>query len=260
MAFNTYLTFRCTQEMICPRSRLVGSMAFKTVTLTGIGVMDTALIQTGMTSEAQIALFTFQERSAVAGMRHVTRGAVSLYYGGMPLSLTCLVLHSGMAAQTQSLLRHLERECSALMTGGALARSHGLMHRCAPQRRFAPAVGVMTFGTAGRGYSLMRRAYRRGGVTGGAHGALLLMQEFRCRAAVGRMAGATPLRYGWMELRTCILILSAHVALKTQFLRCYRMEAFMFPAMGFMANLTLPFCYRLMHIFPKLGGVESFMA
>jgi hypothetical protein len=63
-----------------------------------------------------------------------------------------------------------------------------------------------------------------------------------------------------MELRTCILILSAHVALKTQFLRCYRMEAFMFPAMGFMADLTVPLCYGLMDIFIQLCRTESFMA
>jgi hypothetical protein len=118
MAFNTYLTFRCTQEMICPRSRLVGSMAFKTVTLTGIGVMDAALIQIGVTSEAQIALFAFQERSAVAGMGHVTRRAVPLHHGDMPLSLTCLLLHFGVAAQTQALLGCLKCESSALMTGG----------------------------------------------------------------------------------------------------------------------------------------------
>lgn len=112
MAFNTNLTFRCTQKMIRPRSRLMRSVTFQAVPFTGIGVMRTTLIQIGVTSEAQIALFAFQEGSAVTGMGHVARRTIPLYNGGMPLSLTCLVLHSGMAAQTQTLLRCLKRERS----------------------------------------------------------------------------------------------------------------------------------------------------
>lgn len=54
-------------------------------------------------------------------MGHVTRGAITLHYGGMPISLTCLILHPSMASQAQTFLRCLERESSPLMTGGARA-------------------------------------------------------------------------------------------------------------------------------------------
>jgi hypothetical protein len=118
MAFHTHLTLRRAQQMVRPRSRLVGSVAFKAVTLSGIGMMGAPLIQTGMTFKTQITLFTFQECRTVAGMGHVTRGAITLHYGGMPISLTCLLLHFGVAAQTQALLGCLKCEGSALMTGG----------------------------------------------------------------------------------------------------------------------------------------------
>jgi hypothetical protein len=104
MTFNTHLTLGRAQEMIRPCSRLMRRVTFEAVAFTGVGMMGTTLIQIGMAFEAQVALFTFQERSAVAGMGHVTRRTVPLYNGGMPLSLARFVLHHGMAAQAEALL------------------------------------------------------------------------------------------------------------------------------------------------------------
>lgn len=196
MAFNTHLTLRGAQEIVGPCRSLMRGVAFEAVAYTGIGVVCTPLIQIRMTSEAQIALFAFQERSAVACMRHMTRGAVSLHYGGMAASLTCLILYSGVAAQAQALLRCLERERSPLMAGGTFAFCYRGMHGGAPQRGLTTPMGIVTFGAAGRGYPSVCRAHRCGRVAAGTHGAFLLMEKFGRRTAMGRMAGATTLGYG----------------------------------------------------------------
>lgn len=259
MAFDTHLTLRRAQQIIGPRGRLMRGVAFETVARAGVGVMCAPLIQLGMTSEAQAMLFILEERRAVAGMGQVTRGAVPLHYGGMSIGLTRLILHSGVAAQAQTLLRSLECEGSPLMAGGAFALGHRGMDGCAPQRWFAPSVGIVTFGATGGGDTSVRRAYRRSRVTAGTQVALLLMQEFRCCAAVGCMTGATSLVYRRMSLRAGVLILRAGVALKTQILFCYRIKARVLSPMGLVTRIAVPPLYGLMDVFGELCGAELLM-
>jgi hypothetical protein len=260
MTLNTYLAFRRAQEIIRPRCGLMRGVTFEAVTRTGIGMMGTALIQIDMTFETQVTLFTLQECCAITGVGNVTSRAVPLHYRGMPHNTFCPILHFGVAAQTQALLGCLKRERSALMTGGALALGYRCMYRGAPQRRFAPPVGVVTFGAAGGGNTCVRRTHGCGGMTAGTHGALFLMQEFGRRAAVGRMAGSTPLRYGWMGLWACILILGARMALKTQLLRCYRVKTFVLPSVGLMTRLAVSLRYGFMNILGELRSAEPLMA
>jgi hypothetical protein len=107
--------------MVCTLCSLMRGVTFEAIARAGIGMVGTTLIQICMTPEAQAMLFTLEKSNAVAGMRQVTRRTIPLHYGGVPVSAFCLILHRGVAAQTQSLLRSLECESSSLMTGSAFA-------------------------------------------------------------------------------------------------------------------------------------------
>ena len=63
-----------------------------------------------------------------------------------------------------------------------------------------------------------------------------------------------------MGLRPCILILGTRMALKAHILRRYRVEAFVLPAVGLMAGLTVPPGYGLMDIFIELSRAQSLVA
>ena len=128
MTLNTYLAFRRAQEMIRLRCGLMRGVTFEAVTRAGIGMMRTALIQVAVTFEAQVTLFALKECCIVTGVGHVTRRAVPLHYGSMPVNLFCLLLNSGVTAQTQAFLGCLERERAALMAGATLAPGYRSMY------------------------------------------------------------------------------------------------------------------------------------
>lgn len=156
MTFNTHLTFRRAQKMIGSWSSLMRSVTFEAVTRTGIRVMSTTLMQICMTFETQVTLFALKERGAVAGMGDVTGRAVPLHHRSMAVSAFRLILHPGVTAQAQALLRRLQFQRSTLMTGSAFPLRYGGMHGCAPQSVFAPAVGIVTFRTSGCSDTPMR--------------------------------------------------------------------------------------------------------
>ena len=105
MAFYTYLTLRRAQKIVGPCGCLMRGVTFEAIARAGIGMVGTPpLVEIGMTPEAQAMLFTLEKRRAVAGVWLVTRRAVPLHYGGMPVSAPGLILHLGVAAQAQPLL------------------------------------------------------------------------------------------------------------------------------------------------------------
>lgn len=96
-------------------------------------------------------------------------------------------------------------------------------------------------------------------VTGSTQQGLTLKEEHLRSAAVGGMAGATPLLYRRVELRWGGIKSGAGMALKAQLVWCYRVNSCILAPVGFMAATTVTLYHRLMHIAVQLSRVELLM-